>query len=146
MQAVIDTQSVLDWQFFHNPACSAWTESLAAGQWQWIASLPMRDELAHVLLRGLDRRWTTPPEAVLEFFDKHVHLVDQPLAAPGQRLVCSDPDDQKFIDLALLHPARWLVSRDRAVLKLRRRAHLRRGLEIVAPAAWHPWAAAIEPT
>jgi len=34
---------------------------------------------------------------------------------------CSDPDDQKFIDLAGAVRAQGLVSKDRAVLKLRRR-------------------------
>jgi predicted nucleic acid-binding protein len=34
---------------------------------------------------------------------------------------CSDPDDQKFIELAGASGAQALVSKDRAVLKLRRR-------------------------
>jgi predicted nucleic acid-binding protein len=34
---------------------------------------------------------------------------------------CSDPDDQKFIELAAAVRAQGLVSKDRAVLKLRRR-------------------------
>ena len=34
---------------------------------------------------------------------------------------CSDPDDQKFIELAAATHAQGLVSKDRAVLKLRRR-------------------------
>jgi len=34
---------------------------------------------------------------------------------------CSDPDDQKFIELAAATVAQALVSKDRAVLKLRRR-------------------------
>lgn len=34
---------------------------------------------------------------------------------------CSDPDDQKFIELAAAARAQGLVSKDRAVLRLRRR-------------------------
>lgn len=34
---------------------------------------------------------------------------------------CSDPDDQKFIELAAASHAQGLVSKDRAVLRLRRR-------------------------
>lgn len=34
---------------------------------------------------------------------------------------CSDPDDQKFIELAASSAAQALISKDRAVLKLRRR-------------------------
>ena len=55
--------------------------------------------------------------------------------APAPRLTCSDPDDQVFIDAALAHGARWLATRDRALLKLRRKA-LARGLGIVRPGDW----------
>jgi predicted nucleic acid-binding protein len=34
---------------------------------------------------------------------------------------CSDPDDQKFLELAAASQAQGLVSKDRALLKLRRR-------------------------
>ena len=49
------------------------------------------------------------------------------LSMPGGKSVwrnmprCSDPDDQKFLDLAADIHALGLVSKDRAVLKLRRR-------------------------
>jgi predicted nucleic acid-binding protein len=48
---------------------------------------------------------------------------------------CTDTDDQKFIDLALAHGARWLLSRDRAVLKLGRRTRVL-GLEVLTPEIW----------
>jgi predicted nucleic acid-binding protein len=40
-----------------------------------------------------------------------------PLARPR----CTDPDDQKFIDLAASRTGSLLLSRDRAVLKLARK-------------------------
>jgi predicted nucleic acid-binding protein len=57
------------------------------------------------------------------------------MPAPSPPLRCSDPDDQIFIDAALAHHATWLVTRDRALLKLRRQA-LAQGLRIVQPAEW----------
>ena len=51
------------------------------------------------------------------------------------RMRCTDPDDQTFIDLALSRGAQWLLSRDRAVLKLAKRARVL-GLHILTPAAW----------
>ena len=135
--AVIDTQSLLDWQFFFNPACKGWLPSLRAGHWRWLATGAMRDELAHVLGRGLDARWQTPPSAVLDFFDAHALVVEAAPPGASRRLPCTDPDDQKFLDLAATHPVRWLVSRDRAVLKLRRRAE-RLGLTILPPSLWTP--------
>jgi predicted nucleic acid-binding protein len=41
-------------------------------------------------------------------------------AAPKIRFTCTDPDDQHFLDLASQHKA-LLVSKDRAVLKQRKR-------------------------
>lgn len=134
---VIDTQTVLDWRYFDDATCRAWP--VPAVGWHWLATAAMRAELAHVLARGLPGRWTTPAEQVLDFFDRHATLVELPDADPAlaRTLRCTDPDDQKFIDLALaLRPA-WLVSRDRAVLKLARRAALH-GVQVLPPNRWAP--------
>jgi predicted nucleic acid-binding protein len=50
-------------------------------------------------------------------------------------LRCTDPSDQKFVDLALSVSGTWLFSRDRAVLKLARRA-APLGCRIVEPGRW----------
>ncbi len=50
---------------------------------------------------------------------------------------CSDPDDQKFIELAAAAHAQGLVSKDRAVLKLRRRCAPR--FRIMTPAEAVRW-------
>jgi uncharacterized protein len=141
--AVIDTQALLDWQFFGNGMCADWPLPGEAS-WRWLATAAMRDELSHVLARGFASRWHTPAGQVLDFFDRHASVVAAPtLPAPLARtLRCTDPDDQKFIDLAVATGARWLVSRDRAVLKLRRRTWAASGVQIVAPADWRPAAPA----
>ncbi|MGO1073080.1 PIN domain-containing protein [Lysobacter sp. CA199] len=49
---------------------------------------------------------------------------------------CADPDDQKFLELALAARARWLLSRDHALIVLGRRT-AREGLfEIMTPRTW----------
>jgi uncharacterized protein len=136
-RVVIDTQTVLDWQFFGQPACGNWLPPSPQAGWQWLATAAMRDELAHVLGRSFGARWSTPAEQVLAFFDAHaVVLPAEPAdVALARSLRCTDPDDQKFIDLAVsLRPA-MLVSRDRAVLKLARRA-APHGVQILPPARW----------
>ena len=57
------------------------------------------------------------PEGVMAAFDAAVEYVS---AAPKIRFTCTDPDDQHFLDLASQHKA-LLVSKDRAVLKQRKR-------------------------
>jgi predicted nucleic acid-binding protein len=135
-QLVLDTNVVLDCLLFRNPECAALQAAVVAGQVRWIATAAMRDELAHVLGRGHLDAWRPDLAALWAAWDRHCSTVAVPPAiAPPARLRCSDPDDQKFIDLAVAAPARWLVSRDRAVLKLARR--LREiGIEATVPARW----------
>jgi predicted nucleic acid-binding protein len=134
--AVLDTNVVLDWLLFRNPECDALRAALAAGTVRWIATAAMRDELDHVLRRGHLDAWRPDPATLWAAWDRHCSVVAAPLrsAAPG-RPRCSDPDDQKFVDLAVAAPARWLVSRDRAVLKLARRL-ARAGIEVTVPGRW----------
>ncbi len=47
--------------------------------------------------------------------------------------VCSDPDDQKFLELALACGAAYLVTKDRALLELARRSDRALPFRIVTP-------------
>lgn len=138
MRVVIDTQTLLDWQFFGNAICRDWSLPGAEGGWSWLATAEMRDELAHVLARGLGDRWTTPVQSVLDFFDRHAVIRPsvEPKPSDVRGLRCSDPDDQKFIDLAIVAQASTLVTRDKALLRLRKAAWLRHGVAVVQPVAW----------
>ena len=49
---------------------------------------------------------------------------------------CDDPDDQKFIELAAACGAKWLVSRDLAVLALRKRTAQAGLFWILTPEQW----------
>ena len=118
---VIDTNIVLDLFVFKDPLAQPLALALASQKYQWIATAPMRDELERVLgypniaLR-LGRAQMSAAE-VLAQFDGHVYLMD---VAPKALLICRDPDDQKFIDLALAHQT-MLLSKDRAVLCMAKR-------------------------
>jgi predicted nucleic acid-binding protein len=68
---------------------------------------------------------------ILRGWDRLATPVERVFAAP---FACSDPADQKFLDLAYTARADWLVTRDNALLKLARRAR-RDGLKILTPAA-----------
>ncbi|MEP6740117.1 MAG: PIN domain-containing protein [Caldimonas sp.] len=134
---VLDTNVVLDWLLFDDPRCAALTEAIGTGRVRWLASTEMRDELEDVLTRGIAPKRKRDPAAVLAQWDRWA-VIAEPGDQPSPReLRCSDGDDQKFIDLALQVRAAALISRDRAVLKLARRAALH-GLTIVSIADWKP--------
>lgn len=130
---VLDTNVVLDWLLFEEPAVAALAQAVTMGRLCWVVTAAMREELAHVLARGLAAARGKEASTLLATWDRHAALHPEP---PSHRLPrVSDPDDQKFVDLALHLRARWLVSRDRAVLKLSRRAAAL-GTAIVTPAGW----------
>lgn len=118
---VLDTNIVLDAFVFDDPATHTLQAALLAGSLRWLASPAMREELARVLaypkllLRLACGRRSAAQ--VLTRFDALAQRVD---AAARASLTCSDPDDQKFIDLAVAHQT-LLLSRDRAVLCMARR-------------------------
>ena len=133
---VLDTNVVLDWLVFRNPECAAVGAAVVAGTVRWTATVAMRAELAHVLGRGHLDAWAPDLAGLWAHWDRHCEEVPAPHpAGPPGRLRCSDPDDQKFIDLALACGARWLLSRDRAVLKLARRLAERR-IAVLPPGRW----------
>lgn len=135
---VIDTQSLLDWLVFRDPACTDWSSRLRSPGWKWIFTLPMKAEFDHVAAKGFGPNWTTPAPAELDAAWTSLATRHEVPAEPGAtaRLRCTDPDDQKFIDFAIAAGAHTLVSRDKALLKLARKAAERHGLRICTPAGW----------
>jgi uncharacterized protein len=133
-RVVLDTNTVLDWLLFADPGVAPLVAAIESGQLSWIASPRMREELARTMGYTSLAQWKPDSERTLTSFDRWAQLQAEPLRLPaGPR--CTDPADQVFIDLALAHQARWLVTKDRALLKLARRAKAL-GLVIVRPQAW----------
>ncbi|MEO7337882.1 MAG: putative toxin-antitoxin system toxin component, PIN family [Caldimonas sp.] len=137
---VLDTNIVLDLFFFHDARCGPLAEAVMQRHLQWVASTEMREELSHVLSRGIRGSWIATSAAVLEAFDRWTTRVESPGSASRHDMRCTDPDDQKFIDVALHVKAAALISRDRAVLKLARRATAH-SLRIVTLSQWTEQAA-----
>ena len=127
---------VLDWLLFEDPSTAPVTAAIAQQQVRWIATAAMRDEFAAVLRRGLAKERNADEVALLAAWDAHAGMLAEPARLPASvPLHCSDPDDQKFLDLAHAAGATWLLSRDRAVLRLARRA-ARFGITIAVPERW----------
>jgi len=131
---VIDTQVVMDWLVFADPRVAPLVAAIEAGRITWVGRPAMLAELRHVLGRGVAQAWQPDVARIEAAFARHCQMIEAE-PAPAVRLVCRDPDDQQFIDLALAQGARWLLSRDKAVLALRKRA-LTSGLAIATPEAW----------
>lgn len=130
---VLDTQVLLDWLVFDDPRMRGWSRAITTGRLHWLSCAAMQAEALRVAHDpAIARRASPAPmESLLrEVFATYARTVPPPV--PSSRLRCRDKDDQMFIDLALAQSARWLLSRDHALLDLRRRAAAV-GLYIVAP-------------
>ncbi len=132
---VLDTNVVLDWLVFRDPGCDALSQALTEGLAQWVATPAMRDELGRVLARGSLDAWKSDTPSLWAHWDRWASIVQPPPQSPPGFPRCTDPDDQKFIDLAIHLGASALLSRDRAVLRCAR-ATRTFGLTILTPSAW----------
>ena len=118
---VLDTNIVLDLFVFADEAARPLRSRLEDADLRWLATAAMRDELERVLaypqIAPRLAFYGLVAADVLGIFDRHSVRVDVPAKAP---VACKDPDDQKFVDLAVAHGA-LLLSKDRAVLALKKR-------------------------
>jgi uncharacterized protein len=130
-RAVIDTNVLLDIVVFDDPHTRPLRAAIDARALHCLRSAATDAEFAEVLARprfalGAERR-----AAALAWWHASSTAVGRVFAAPWS---CTDPLDQKFLDLAASAPAQLLVTKDKALLKLARRTR-RDTLAIVLPQA-----------
>jgi putative PIN family toxin of toxin-antitoxin system len=130
---ILDTNVWLAWLVFADPRLAALVEAIESGQARVIATRSMLDEFAEVAARPIFKLSPDQQASARERLDDTVVLL---AAAPDCRLPCSDRDDQVFIDLAVAHRVDWLLSRDKALLRLRKLAARRFGVRIGLPEDW----------
>ena len=118
---VIDTNIVLDLWLFEDPVTIPLRAALQSGAISHLATASMRDELERVLAYPhLVKRMSKSniqAQDILSRFDEYL-LAAEPAAKAA--CTCKDPDDQKFIDLAVAH-AVPLLSKDNAILCMKKR-------------------------
>jgi putative PIN family toxin of toxin-antitoxin system len=134
--AVLDTQVVLDWLVFRDIGIERMVRSLETGTLHWLTCQAMLDEFEHVLSGSAIAAWM-PDRATISQTIERLARQYEACIPPVTPLRCTDTDDQMFIDLALAAGAQWLFTRDRALLRLARRAR-ERGVIVLRPADWHP--------
>jgi putative PIN family toxin of toxin-antitoxin system len=127
---VIDTNVLLALWIFADDTVAPLRAALVRGQLQPVRSLATDAELHEVLARPA--LFAVPAErqaALLQAWETQALVVPDPAAVA---IRCRDPLDQKFVELAVATGAGWLVTRDKALLKLRRKLR-RLGCAVVTP-------------
>ncbi len=136
MQLVLDTNVWIDWLVFDDSSVAPLKDAQRCGRVRIVADDACLDELNSVLAY---------PEFGLDAAQRQIHLAEvdrcvvrhdiQRLARPIPLPQCSDPDDQKFLALARDASADWLITRDKALLRLSRRVKAA-GFRVGSPAQW----------
>jgi putative PIN family toxin of toxin-antitoxin system len=135
LRVVLDTNVLLSLTVFADSRLAAISRQLAAGRWVALTSAACLAEFRRVL--GYPQ-FTLSDANQQQIFDTYAGLATcvSASAESGPPLpLCSDPDDQKFLELARDGRAGYLISADRALLKLARRKRLDHLFRIVAPDA-----------
>jgi predicted nucleic acid-binding protein len=121
---VIDTNVALDLLLYNDPSTKGLKHALNAGTLCWLATAAMRHELARVLeypkIAARRERANQSAAALLAQWDCWTQTPSntRPEAMLAS-VVCKDPDDQMFINLAVQHVCP-LLSKDAEVLKLQK--------------------------
>jgi len=134
-QLVLDTNAVLDWLVFNDSRIVALATAIQTRQVIWVATPRMREELLRTLSYPTLAKWKPDCKRTLTAFDHWTMRCAEPERSSHGPLLCGDPDDQVFIDLAVAVHARWLVTHDRALHRLKRPA-ARLGVQVLRPGDW----------
>jgi uncharacterized protein len=138
MRLVLDTNVWLDWLVFDDASLAPLAAARAAGGIALCIDAACEAELARALGYRLGKR-ALDAQAQAECLGRCRALACRDWT-PRRRALrlpdCRDPDDQKFLDLALACGARALLTRDRALLELGRRWKKSLPFAIVTPRAW----------
>jgi len=132
---ILDTNVCLDLFVFHDPRWAPLLAALEAGTVQAVTRADCRDEYLIVLhYKHLPLDEATRLTAAARF-DALITVIDPPVS--GVRLpVCTDRDDQKFLELARDAAVDTLITKDKALLKLARKTEKAGMFRIMVPEAW----------
>jgi uncharacterized protein len=135
-RAVLDSNVWIDILVFDDPATRPIRAALEARTLEALIDSRCLNELTRVLDYPQFVRLAVDKAAALDTVARLSHLVapEPPPADAPPLPKCRDRDDQKFLELAHAARADWLVSKDRAVLKLAKRTARDFGFRIAQPA------------
>lgn len=118
---MLDTNILLDVWVFDDPRTQPLHAALQARRVDWITTPAMREEWIRVLqYPHLAQRWARKALSLDQLVSEFDAAARSVAVAPRAPWVCKDPDDQKFVDLAVAHGAQ-LVSKDFEVLRMAKR-------------------------
>jgi putative PIN family toxin of toxin-antitoxin system len=132
---VLDTNVLVSLYVFTDSRFAPLRAKMESGEWQAITNDACFSEFRRVLGYPLFALEHERQRSALDAYDASVmHNVESRQAGAALPR-CTDRDDQKFLELARDSTADWLVTADKALLRLARRNRLRGLFRILTPEA-----------
>jgi len=132
-RVVFDTNVLLSLFVFADSRFSPLRGEVAGGRWLALTNAACFAEFRRVLGYPQFALVDSRRETVVEAYRGLACFIDIPPTAADSLPKCRDRDDQKFLELARGGNADWLVTADRALLKLRHRQRLAGLFQILTP-------------
>ena len=134
-RVVLDTNVLLSLYVFADSRFLPLRARIEGGEWLALTNERCLEEFRRVLAYPMFSLDVTGQQAVLAAYTAVARRVTG-VAEPAPPLPpCKDPDDQKFLELARNGGADYLITSDKALLKLARRNRLRGIFRILKPEA-----------
>lgn len=133
LRVVFDTNVLLSLFIFADSRFAPLRGEVVSGRWVALTSAPCLAEYHRVLGYPL---FALPAERQENAYADYLALVVMIDAVPQDAAPlpkCKDKDDQKFLELARDGGADWLVTADKALLRLRRGRRLENLFRILTP-------------
>ncbi|MBI4997320.1 MAG: putative toxin-antitoxin system toxin component, PIN family [Rhodocyclales bacterium] len=134
VRVVLDTNVLLSLFVFADSRYAPLRGRLDAGEWRALTDGRCLHEFRRVLTYPM---FSLDAAAQAAAYEAYARLAETVTAAVDPVVLpeCEDPDDQKFLEVARDGKAQWLVTSDKALLKLARRRKLAHLFGIVTPKA-----------
>lgn len=140
LRLVLDTHVWLDWLVFDDKDTAPIRNAVGLKRAEIFIDAACEAELARVLGYPFGKKTLRPGEqkACLAQCRRLARLMNGNLSLEDKSSLprCRDPDDQKFLEAALVARADMLVTKDRALLELARRKTRALPFRIVTPEAF----------
>lgn len=133
MKLVLDTNVVLDWLHFAHPQLAILHDFVQRDRLTVVTHPLLSEELRRVLAYSQFKLDAAAQDVLLRRYETLTSPLvagEAPDVLPEGFPRCRDPDDDKFLAVAFHARANALVSKDKALLKLRRRSS-RLGFQIL---------------
>ncbi len=136
LSVVFDTNICLDFFIFHNPVSCRLLNYLRTGNLLAVTRTDCREEFLTVLDYPKLELSENDKEQAVACFDRFITVIDAETKKRDFLPICTDPDDQKFLETAFDANAKFLFTKDKALLKLARHNRKRGLFRIISPAQW----------